>query len=155
MTQSLSITQIDINYSNLCHLKKNTLTVRHYNSNSTYMSDKGQETVGCLYPEICTLREWMSFRCAAANMVSLPLQPLTLHMASRPAAVNNMSNGRQVSFPLLLKLAWKSLTKWLQALFATTLSMAAKCADMERSAACYYGGACCCACGCCGWDSRS
>ena len=52
----------------------------------------------------------MSFRCAAANMVSLPLQPLTLHMASRPDAVNNMSNGRQVSFPLLLKVIDEMVT---------------------------------------------
>ena len=52
----------------------------------------------------------MSFRCAAANMVSLPLQPLTLHIATRPDAVNNMSNGRQVRFPLLLKVIDEMVT---------------------------------------------
>ena len=43
-------------------------------------------------------------------MVSLPLQPLTLHMASRPDAVNNMSNGRKVRFPLLLKVTDEMVT---------------------------------------------
>ena len=45
-------------YAFQCTLLKNTSITQIYfnhHGNSTYMSDKGQETVGCLYREICNL----------------------------------------------------------------------------------------------------
>ena len=54
----------------------------------------------------------MGFSCAAAFIVCLVLQPLTLQMATClwPDAVDNMSLGRQPRFPFLLKVVDEAFT---------------------------------------------